>query len=377
MPHPTISPALQEQLGHLKLLVFDLDGVITSESGYWDTARQSVASILFEPIGFGLASSPQEIGKSGAAIISPELIARVKNRAVNSNWDLAFVALCLHLIRCFEGYSGSQTDFLRKALDSSDSVSELSQLLAERQPAYSTVPVASLFDELFPVHSKSSGVEVLGRFQSVVYQRFSASGRLFAYRGALWDLCHEVCQTTEDDRRKQDVNDESVLPVARLAETLDRLTSSGRLALGVATGRPRDEATAPLEQMKLLDKFDATRIVTYDDVAEAESTLSDQSETPVTLGKPHPFPLRKAIEPELSDRHLVETPLNDYSHVAFVGDTASDVLAAKEAGVLSIGVLTGVPGGEEFRQQRKMILTEAGCDLVLNDVCELPDALGC
>lgn len=372
-PNP---PAVQERLDRVTLLVFDLDGVITSEAGYWATARESVASILFEPIGFSFASRLQEIGQSAEKTISPELIARVKNRAVNSNWDLAFVALCLHLIQFLEQCPINAIDTIRRALDSSESITELAGSIADQHPAVAVSPIEALFDELFPAQSKSNGVEVLGRFQSVVYQRFSASGQLFAHKGDLWKLCHDVCQTKENDRRSNGVNDESVLPTSRITEALERLKTNGHMNLGIATGRPRNEATAPLEQMNILDKFDANRIVTYDDVADAESALSAQSETPVTLGKPHPFPLRKAIEPELSDRHLVETPLNDYSHVAFVGDTASDVLAAKAAGVLSIGVLTGVPGGEEFRQQRKSILIEAGCDLVLNDVCELPDALG-
>jgi phosphoglycolate phosphatase-like HAD superfamily hydrolase len=53
----------------VKLLIFDLDGVITSEADYWRTASEGIGSEI--PL---------------------EFIYWVKNHAVNHNWDLAFVA---------------------------------------------------------------------------------------------------------------------------------------------------------------------------------------------------------------------------------------------------------------------------------------------
>jgi len=58
-----------------QLIVFDLDGVITSEAGYWSTARAGLREIL-----------------GSEAVIPQEFIYWVKNHAVNHNWDLAFVA---------------------------------------------------------------------------------------------------------------------------------------------------------------------------------------------------------------------------------------------------------------------------------------------
>ncbi len=54
----------------MRLLIFDLDGVITSEADYWRTAGEGIGSEI--PL---------------------EFIYWVKNHAVNHNWDLAFVAL--------------------------------------------------------------------------------------------------------------------------------------------------------------------------------------------------------------------------------------------------------------------------------------------
>ncbi len=370
----TLPPAIQERLGHLSLLIFDLDGVITSESGYWGTARAAVASILTETKGFHFPIASIDAHET---LITPELIARVKNRAVNSNWDLAFVALCLNAISLFDQVSGPDRSSLRQALDSSETVADFTSTLEIRETdRLSVESVERLFDEIFPTESQSTGVQVLDRFRSVIDERFKANGLLFAHKGPVWELCHAVCQTIEDRRREAGVPDEAVMAVAQLDQTLSALASSEKFTLGVATGRPRAEAVGPMEQLGLLKYFDQDRIVTYDDVADAEASLAKITGATVTLGKPHPFPLRKAIEPQCSDRHLVETPLGNYPHVAFVGDTASDVLAAKEVDVLSIGVLTGVPGGEQFRNQRDTILREAGCHVVLNDVSELPTVLG-
>jgi len=61
----------------LKLLIFDLDGVITTEAGYWDIARQGLSQIL-KPV-----TDPLPV----------DFIYWIKNHAINHNWDVAFVAL--------------------------------------------------------------------------------------------------------------------------------------------------------------------------------------------------------------------------------------------------------------------------------------------
>ena len=50
-----------------------------------------------------------------------------------------------------------------------------------------------------------------------------------------------------------------------------------------------------------------------------------------------------------------------------VGDTSRDMMAAKEAGILAIGVLTGLTSEEE--------LSAAGADKVVRDLHELPEVL--
>ena len=61
----------------MKLLIFDLDGVITTEATYWNIARRGLEQIL-NPV-----SDP----------LPEDFIYWVKNHAINHNWDVAFVAL--------------------------------------------------------------------------------------------------------------------------------------------------------------------------------------------------------------------------------------------------------------------------------------------
>ena len=62
----------------MKLLIFDLDGVITSEASYWDIARRGLQEIL---------------GSDTGDPLPLDFIYWAKNHAINHNWDVAFVAV--------------------------------------------------------------------------------------------------------------------------------------------------------------------------------------------------------------------------------------------------------------------------------------------
>ena len=61
----------------MKLLIFDLDGVITTEATYWNIARRGLQHIL------NPSTDP----------LPEDFIYWVKNHAINHNWDVAFVAV--------------------------------------------------------------------------------------------------------------------------------------------------------------------------------------------------------------------------------------------------------------------------------------------
>ena len=79
--------------------------------------------------------------------------------------------------------------------------------------------------------------------------------------------------------------------------------------------------------------------------------------------------------PEVAPAQLMENhhPPDAVSALV-VGDSASDALAARKAGVPCVGVLSGV-AGEKARQARRKALLEAGCVAVLDDITRLPEWL--
>jgi len=144
----------------------------------------------------------------------------------------------------------------------------------------------------------------------------------------------KIYQGTEEDpglRRCED------LLIER--STLERLAR--RLKIGVVTGRPRG---------------DAERFLREKGIGDLVSVVVCMGETEA---KPSPEPVRLAMEKLGANRAWM------------VGDTADDVRAAREAGVIPLGV--AAPGDEWV--ETESILVKAGAARVLSDFGDLEDLL--
>ena len=87
----------------INTLIFDLDGVITSEQKYWNTSRLTAWELICDREFLGLTNyfghSPDvatRLESIGDNIIPKTFIYELKSRAINSNWDLTFFVCCLH-----------------------------------------------------------------------------------------------------------------------------------------------------------------------------------------------------------------------------------------------------------------------------------------
>ena len=93
------------------LIVFDLDGVITSEEAYWDAAGLTLHELLYSPRYWNIdrqqlgvdgcyhpAVSAEESRRSSRMLFPEAEILALKARSINSNWDTCYVTACLHLI---------------------------------------------------------------------------------------------------------------------------------------------------------------------------------------------------------------------------------------------------------------------------------------
>jgi phosphoglycolate phosphatase-like HAD superfamily hydrolase len=199
----------------------------------------------------------------------------------------------------------------------------------------------------------------------------------FDPRGELWQLCYENFQGWYEGKKGYNLpDDETVLELNNIDTTLKALHDSGAYTLAIATGRPRNEVIQPLTTLGLLQYFDPQRIVTYDEVLKAESILSHLDKN-IKLGKPHPFVLFKAIYPheEVKKFCAEDFQVENSMEIAYIGDAGSDVIAAKKAGCISIGVLTGFAEGKA-REKKQEMLVDLGCDVILDSILELPQLLG-
>jgi len=396
-----------------RTLVFDFDGVIASERRHWDAARLAVWELFSSPRYLGLenyffrdAEFPAVFAQAKERVIPLECIAELKNKSVNSNWDITFFSASLHLIHLLsrltarpEAVSGRVGEVSARFLV------ELGRELRthKRKLAWS--------GDLLPLISTwkaSSAYRLVSELNRTAHAVAGPEAGLFRYRREFWSLCQGLFQSWytgaklaqepqlfvtgdgEDCWRRPRISRSSdrsrglrspirragtVVALPRLRAVFDALQRQGYV-LGIATGRPRDELLKPLRQWDLLRYFDLSRLSTYDEVAAAEDRLRRAGRL-VPLSKPHPYAVLRALYPRAGDGEIVRWSEQGAGHseAAVVGDSVGDVLAAKLAGCVAVGVLSGIGKNAAIRARREQCLREAGADRVIASVVELPGAL--
>lgn len=370
----------------ISTLVFDMDGVITSENKYWNTARLTVWDLISSENYLGLSNYfdnddflsrfPLVSGK----VISSSFIYELKRRAVNSNWDLTFFVVSLHLLAILKEFKASNPDTWHTFINSNslpleEELKQLGKLLREKD--YNSQISNTLIERFWAETISLTGNDVINYISSFSRKTLDTDLAYLQPKGDLWQLCYRNFQEWYETKGHNVlVDDDTILDLQSIGTLLKDLRDRGKYTLGIATGRPRNEVIQPMSRLGLLQYFDQKRIVTYDEVLYAESIMS-RAGSNVKLSKPHPFVVLKAIYPD-EDIEVLATEKSqclDCKYAAYIGDAASDVVAAKRAGCVAIGVLTGVVGGKVTDSQQKM-LKDVGCDSILNSVLELPMLLG-
>jgi len=297
----------------MKTLLLDMDGVITSERVYWDSAGLVAAKTLGEKEDVAVARK----------ILPTATIKRIKSFGINSNWDLAYIVSALL----------SKGVGLQKFIEAMDKTG------------------ARGFDYL----------DILGEL----------AGEEFKEKGQFWDDVLVDFQAYFDKLKK---TEEPLLPLDKIKKSLEELKglkdSKGmNLKLGIVTGRPRDEIMEPLNRWGLTGYFDGP-ISVFEDVKDAERSLRKKGLEGELL-KPHPLPYllaivggKKAMEMTLSGDLELGPAGEDF---IILGDSTSDALAAQKMGVKMIGLLTGVSTEADLKK--------AGCARIAKDLAELPRVL--
>ena len=229
------------------LIVFDLDGVITTEHIYWECARLTLWELLYVRLGVG-RPYVQAVHDAAArqAILPEALIFQIKNRAINSNWDLTYLGVCALIgsVRHPVSVEGESLASFWRAL----------------KPGLGDVSWPDAMRDLLDQAGEQRGadlVECAGRNAS---RASGAPEAWFGPEGPIWQAAYARFQMWYDGRLTgvwgaSPLAERPVIALADIQNMLADLAEQG-YTLGVATGRPRDEAVKPLTQFEILDRFD-------------------------------------------------------------------------------------------------------------------------
>lgn len=381
------------------LIIFDLDGVITSEEAYWDCAGLTLHELLFSPrywnvsnaTAYRPASSAEESRELSRKTLPEWLILSFKARALNSNWDTCYAAVCLHLIDLLtrlperarllplDPSSAAWTAELRTQLTmarvaESWDITPLHRAWRERHP----------FD--LPVFHGATGLELFERMDAYASEvlKLPVTG-VFSRSKPFWRFCQNLFQEwllgdalytrthghppAQSDKPGCLFFEEPLLPVEDVRAALEKLLAAG-YTLGVASGRVYQEAAKPLEKYDLLRYFDGQHMGTYNLVTRAEKELRARGNT-LMLGKPHPFHFQAAVNWEQALQSVLsDTPEPLDTPFIVVGDSTSDILGGLAAGALTVAVLTGARSPEA-----RELLLKSGPDFVIEDMTKLPELM--
>ncbi len=345
-------------------LIFDMDGVITTEEKYWACARLTLWELVTQTLGltdaFGDAVHDSAIRQE---VVPDHLIYALKGHAVNSNWDITYVLVCVYLQALPDATvlsSPDVEDFLQAIRDTMAGPAVWPKVLEE-----------------FLVQTHGAKGHVLAQEAGHRLQKsLEFEGEDFLrVEGPFWWYLYERFQRwyhgdTMKDYDAPPLTDGTVIPPQAIEGTLKKLREAGYV-IGAATGRPREELHDALGGLGLLNYFDSNRLGTLDMIRQTERQLGMNG-----LVKPHPFSLLRAIYPRADAQVLLDEDFQKIKrhNVVVVGDSTTDVLMARAAGCRVVGVLSGVRG-DAARQERQQLLIHSGCEAILDDMTELPDWL--
>ncbi len=370
------------------IIVFDLDGVITSEEAYWDTAGLVVHELLYSPRYWNIGKSSAYVPVQSATesrrvsrqVLPTDVIADFKARSVNSNWDTCYCGFCLYLIALLARLPACSS-LLPLRPEQADWNAAFRRALADLPDERKSIDPESFHIFSRPPFQGAIGLELIARFNDYASELLGQPIEgVFGRNSSSWLFCRDLFQEwyLGDQLYAQSYGhppaqegkpgcihfEQPLLPVERMRPALEELRAQGYI-LGVATGRPGVEGIAPLKTYGLYPYFDERRIVTHAEVELAEAELRAQGNA-LSLIKPHPYQFLRAENP---DYQPGQPPLPRGSFV-IVGDTPSDMLGGRAAGALTIAVRTG-----SRTPDARAMLEQSQPDFIAGDMTQVPALL--
>lgn len=370
----------------VKMILFDVDGVLLSEERYFDASALTVWEMLFSPNYLALA------GENFTAVPSEEEIRRIrtdvftedrvldfmKNRGINGNWDMVYLSFAHQLIRLMEGLLEDHRAELESMLSQEINRDALQKLAGWLKGHTNSIDYGSFIADFQP--SQAEKQELFLYLNELAESKLRIKTTVFGRNSELWELCQETFQEwyLGDDLVHEDIgraafqagkkgflHDEiPIVDPKEMADVFSTLKRKG-IILGIGTGRPSIETLVPLKAMGLLDYFDPERIITATHVLQAENEFPEKA----PLAKPQPFSYVKGWLGLNADNQSCVNfalPLTNGADLLIVGDSVADYMAAKSMGCRFAATLTGLTG-EKARSK----FEELQADYILNDMREV------
>ncbi len=365
---------------HLDVLIFDIDGVLIDVSAsYRDAVRQTAQLYLENVVGLSPAA--------GDLVSRADVAAFKLAGGFNNDWDLTTGILRYFLamletdkvletfqlsnattqeILTFLRQAGKQIDTTLETLRQRKNLQSFAETLRAEGGGLAAVRkiLGDRNDHLLFGEGDLRGTNLVKRIFEEVY----LGGELFRA---------EYGESALVYHGEGLIRREKLIASPRGLEEL-----SQRVALGIATGRPRKQATFALETAGILKQFRS--LVTLEDIAAAERELviashpersaaqskgaakqspSDAGRDRFNLSKPHPFALLEAV------RRITTARVR----CAYIGDTPDDIRAANaaksEMDFVSIGCLAAAEDKEALRRE----FARAGADWIVEQPDDLID----
>jgi HAD superfamily hydrolase (TIGR01548 family) len=342
----------------VEILIFDMDGVLIDVSAsYRETIKRTVALYLKRALGLK--------GDGGSLVFDADIVAFKEIGGLNNDWDLT-TGLLSYFVSLLEGEEPG--DF--HGVGSVDEVISFLKMNRSRIRG----GIAEMLDKKdipgFQQRAKrvGTGLEAVKEALNSGMTRFifgtgdlkvdNLVKRIFqeVYLGPHFRTIHRLPSLFY---RGRGLFEREKLMVKR--ESLSVL--SNRVKMGIASGRPKAEATLGLRNFGIERYFQS--LVTLEDCEAEQKRIFALKGERVNLFKPSPFSIIKAVR--MINPEKVKC--------AYVGDIADDIEAANRAkgkiDILSVGCL----GPYTDKERARKSFTEMGADLIIDGVDDLADLI--
>jgi HAD superfamily hydrolase (TIGR01548 family) len=341
----------------VQIIIFDMDGVLVDVSrSYRQTIAQTVETYFVQGLGFQ---------KPGRPLIDAEDIACFKEiEGFNNDWDLT-AGLLIYLLSLtdLEPPEGERDpEGLDEALDRLRHAGRQSAMFLEDIHARKNLPEFRRKMSTYGTGLAAVAAAVGQKYCLLVLSRGSLDKtnivkRIFqeAYLGSSFENIHHLPRRFHKGKGLH--RQEKLLFSKELLESLERVVN-----LGIASGRPRQEAMLTLNRFHIGSCFKS--LVTLEDIQKEEMRRFQFRGKREPLSKPHPFSILEAV------RRISPCPVRS----AYVGDLVDDIEAAHRArqqvDMVAIGYLSVYRSG---RSRMRDLFRAHGADFVIESPEDLLD----